>query len=418
METKQGIFMREITAESKEAVIDVVGVIGWEVWFPAMRDMLHAIPDTIERVIFDIYSPGGDVWEGNAIIQEIGALKQTTVAKVQVAASMATLIAAACDEREIASNGRWLIHNPWTMIQGDAGAMEKRAKELRDCENEAAAFYATRTGKTAEEMLALMEEERWLTPQESMDFGFVQKINDPFDVAAFAAVRSEIEKSGKWPVALVEIPALETFDCECIKCGEAIKSEKHCKDLKCEKCGGQMRRKERPGPGEDTKGESKNDADTTGTESEAAKDDVQPVKPEDGKPVEMSQDYKNGFAAGDADASHRINLEFEKKIEGLTSIAGLATAEKTKRDDLIKKMQSERDQALARIETLQKSLKESSEHLTKLLSGGMTFSAPIESFEEAMNACGGDYAKARKEYPEAFRMQREHDREKRGRKGK
>ena len=45
----------------------------------------------------------------------------------------------------------------------------------------------------------------------------------------------------------------ETFDCECIDCGHELKSETHCKDLKCDKCGGQMRRKERPGPGQKAK---------------------------------------------------------------------------------------------------------------------------------------------------------------------
>ena len=40
------------------------------------------------------------------------------------------------------------------------------------------------------------------------------------------------------------------YDCECIKCGEKLTSDKHCKDIKCPKCGGTMRRVERPGPGE------------------------------------------------------------------------------------------------------------------------------------------------------------------------
>lgn len=41
------------------------------------------------------------------------------------------------------------------------------------------------------------------------------------------------------------------YDCECIKCGYKMSSEKHCKDLKCPECGGQMRRVERPGPGQE-----------------------------------------------------------------------------------------------------------------------------------------------------------------------
>jgi len=52
----------------------------------------------------------------------------------------------------------------------------------------------------------------------------------------------EIEKSAK-------------FNCECIKCGFSKASDSHCKDLKCPKCGGQMRRKERPGAGQPGKSE-------------------------------------------------------------------------------------------------------------------------------------------------------------------
>lgn len=47
----------------------------------------------------------------------------------------------------------------------------------------------------------------------------------------------------------------KTYDCECIECGHTEESKKHCKDIKCSKCGGQMRRKERPGPGQNNKDE-------------------------------------------------------------------------------------------------------------------------------------------------------------------
>jgi len=45
--------------------------------------------------------------------------------------------------------------------------------------------------------------------------------------------------------------ASKKYNCECIKCGHKMSSDKHCADLKCPKCGGQMRRAERPGPGQD-----------------------------------------------------------------------------------------------------------------------------------------------------------------------
>lgn len=42
----------------------------------------------------------------------------------------------------------------------------------------------------------------------------------------------------------------EEYNCECIKCGYKMTSDKHCDKLKCPECGGQMRRVERPGPGQ------------------------------------------------------------------------------------------------------------------------------------------------------------------------
>lgn len=41
----------------------------------------------------------------------------------------------------------------------------------------------------------------------------------------------------------------DKVSCECIKCGYTMETEKHCNEIKCPKCGGEMRREERPGPG-------------------------------------------------------------------------------------------------------------------------------------------------------------------------
>ena len=44
--------------------------------------------------------------------------------------------------------------------------------------------------------------------------------------------------------------AQQKFTCECINCGYTILTTKHCRSIQCPQCGGQMRRKERPGPGQ------------------------------------------------------------------------------------------------------------------------------------------------------------------------
>ena len=37
-----------------------------------------------------------------------------------------------------------------------------------------------------------------------------------------------------------------SYKCECVECGNIISSSEHCKDIKCSKCGGEMRRYDRP----------------------------------------------------------------------------------------------------------------------------------------------------------------------------
>jgi len=44
--------------------------------------------------------------------------------------------------------------------------------------------------------------------------------------------------------------ATTQYSCECLSCGKVITSSNHCKDEKCPECGGEMRRKNRPGSGD------------------------------------------------------------------------------------------------------------------------------------------------------------------------
>ena len=39
------------------------------------------------------------------------------------------------------------------------------------------------------------------------------------------------------------------YECQCLSCGHVETSERHCSDIRCSKCDGEMRRKDRPGLG-------------------------------------------------------------------------------------------------------------------------------------------------------------------------
>jgi hypothetical protein len=281
---------------------------------------------------------------------------------------MATLIAVACHKRSIAANGRFLIHNAWTVTQGDADDHEKAAQTLRDCEAEAARFYAARTGQTEEAMRALMAEERWLTPAEAKDLGFVQEINDPFDAAEVAAVRAEIEAAGKWPVALVEIEATEGV------------SDAGATD-------------------DGTKGDASDAVDAAGKPAVFGLADIEAAK-------------ADGFKAGKEAADEDLLKQMLSAADAVTAHLAKIADVQGKLDAQIaesRKLQGERDQARAAGEKTKAALDEATAKITRLLSGGLTFTPSVETWADALKQTGGDYEKARKQYPDVYRSQREQD---------
>jgi len=60
--------------------------------------------------------------------------------------------------------------------------------------------------------------------------------------------------AGGAPLVPQETGAESTYMCECLDCGYTLKSTDHCRDIKCPSCGGEMRRAERPGPGQKAAG--------------------------------------------------------------------------------------------------------------------------------------------------------------------
>lgn len=375
---KQGVYLRALAAEATEATIDIIGVIGWEVAYDRLREMLNSLPDTIKQVTFDIYSPGGDVWEGNGIIQQIGELSQRgvkTVAKIQVAASMATLIAVACETRIMAANGRWLIHNAWTATMGDAAEHEKQAKMLRDAENEGAQFYADRTGGKKEDMLALMAEERWMLAEEAKEIGFVQTISDPFKVEDFAEVKAEIVAAGKWPQALVvDMPE-----------DESATEEQH------------------NGDETDTGAESVQ-ADASET-SENTSDDT----------AEANAEHKRWIDDGRSQGRAEAVAEFAERVEALQRELAESKKQASKlqseRDKLAAQLEAEKADSDKRAQALKDELTVVSRRLEHFVSGALTFQAAPGTWDEAMATCGNDYVRAKTLYPELLTAFQKQERE-------
>lgn len=147
-------------------------------------DQISAAPKGFDEVELKINSPGGDVVEGFAMYDYLRSLgvKITTKGFGRVA-SIATVIFLAGDDRQIAENTEFMIHNPWTFAEGDADTLEKSAEQLREIENKIASFYAGIIGAKEADLLALMAEETTFTARQAVDMGFAMGVLEPANKA-------------------------------------------------------------------------------------------------------------------------------------------------------------------------------------------------------------------------------------------
>lgn len=152
-----------------------------------------------------INSPGGDVFEGRAIVEAIKRFGGKTIAHIDsLAASAASSIAIAADEVEIAAGAFFMIHNASGMVWGDKKTMRDTADLLEKVEGTIVNDYIAKSGKTAEEIVAWMDAETWFTGDEAVAAGFADRTsavpegatNKAWNLAAF----------DKAPKALTEAP--------------------------------------------------------------------------------------------------------------------------------------------------------------------------------------------------------------------
>ncbi|MCW6116603.1 head maturation protease, ClpP-related [Lactiplantibacillus plantarum] len=147
----------------------------------------------VKTINLHINSPGGSVFEGIAITN---MLKQNN-AKVNVyvdglAASIASVIAMSGDTIFMPKNSMMMIHNPWTMAVGNATELRKQADDLDQITKSSVQTYLDKAGDKLDEatLKQLMDDETWLTADESVSYGLADEVLEANQVAA--AVKSDL----------------------------------------------------------------------------------------------------------------------------------------------------------------------------------------------------------------------------------
>jgi ATP-dependent protease ClpP protease subunit len=166
-----------------------------------------------------INSPGGDAFEGMTIYSLLRQQsKKVNVYIDGIAASAASIIAMAGDTITISNVGMMMVHNAWFFCEGNANHMRKCADTLDKVSTAIAQAYVDKTGKTADEIKAIMDEETWMGAQECVDAGFAHAIAKPTAkdreaAMALAASFRSLAKLKHVPSALV--PKADAVECAC-----------------------------------------------------------------------------------------------------------------------------------------------------------------------------------------------------------
>lgn len=204
-----------LVTENNEASINIYGdITSWE-WFESdvSSYTLSKELDGLDVDVVNVYinSYGGEVAEGLAIYN---ALKRHK-AKVKTfcdgfAASIASVIFMAGDERIMSNASLLFIHNAWTYTSGNANDLRKQAEDLDTMTQASVNTYMNHVNITEEELKELLDEETWITPQDALTMGFATSIvNDGTNKKPNQSIKRKIMEQLVKPVETSKEPIKE-----------------------------------------------------------------------------------------------------------------------------------------------------------------------------------------------------------------
>lgn len=130
------------------------------------EEIVKAIQTATEDIDLYINSPGGDVFAGLNVVNAIQKAKVQVTAHVEVmAASIAGVIALACDKIKIDKNSLIMLHNCWTVSSGNKKTLEQDIKAMEAIDN--ILHNIISENSTDETLIEQIEEgDVWLTGEE------------------------------------------------------------------------------------------------------------------------------------------------------------------------------------------------------------------------------------------------------------
>ncbi|MBB5538348.1 ATP-dependent Clp endopeptidase proteolytic subunit ClpP [Rhizobium giardinii] len=132
-----------------------------------------------KEIALYINSPGGVVTAGMAIYDTMQFIKPAvSTLCIGQAASMGSLLLAAGhkDMRFATPNARIMVHQPSGGFQGQASDIERHARDILKMKRRLNEVYVKHTGRTYEEVEQTLDRDHFMTADEALSWGVVDKV--------------------------------------------------------------------------------------------------------------------------------------------------------------------------------------------------------------------------------------------------
>ena len=135
--------------------------------------------DPDKDISFYINSPGGSVSAGMAIYDTMNYIKcDVSTICIGMAASMGAFLLSggAKGKRYALPNAEIMIHQPLGGAQGQATEIEIAAQHILKTKKKLNEIIAANCGKSVEEVEKATDRDNWMTAEEALEYGLIDKI--------------------------------------------------------------------------------------------------------------------------------------------------------------------------------------------------------------------------------------------------